>query len=89
MEIIDIICSSNSIQKANKMINLTPSYNNELLNNLAQLTIERFMSNYVDYQWPEIENLKLYVERDVKVQNLVDESPICWMLLFFIANSKS
>ena len=66
MELIEIIClaASNMPQaKIMKILNTNLSYNIDLLNNLAQLAVEKLNVSYIDYQWPEIENFKLYIER--------------------------
>jgi hypothetical protein len=66
MELIEIMClaAPNMPQaKIIKIINTNLAYNIDLLNNLAQLAVEKLNVSYIDYQWPEIENFKLYIER--------------------------
>ena len=62
MEIVDIVCLNAHI-KGTKIINTNLNYNIDLLNSLAQLTVEKFNLTYIDFQWPDVENFKLYIER--------------------------
>lgn len=68
MEIIDLICSSPASTisqggRSTKIINTNLNYNLDLLNSLALLIVEKLNLSYIDYQWPDIENFKLYIER--------------------------
>lgn len=89
MEIVDIICVGGGVKiKSTKIINTKQNYNPDLINNLAQLILEKFNLSYIDNHWPDVENFRLYIERDVKIQSIVEESPVCWMLLNFVAQNQ-
>jgi len=71
--------------------------------NLADLVVQRIFleHHYIDYQWPnstgndndenienEVETIKLFIERDVYVQNMIENPKnriIIWTLLDFLA----
>ena len=74
----------------------------EQMSNLADLIVQRIFleHHYIDYQWPtnlnesednfegEMESIKLFIERDVYVQNIIENpksNKIIWSVLEFLA----
>ncbi len=58
IEILEIICCT-SLDKFQNVYVL----NGEAIANLAQLMVEHVLTLYIDNQWPEVDNLRLFVER--------------------------
>ena len=77
----------------------------EQMCNLADLVVQHVLleQHFVDYQWPtsanendenyepDVEAMRLFIERDVSVQNFIDSpknNKVIWMILEFLTLSK-
>ncbi|CAF0791809.1 unnamed protein product [Brachionus calyciflorus] len=88
------------------MVSESEAKTRDIKSNLAQLLVQKVLldTHFVDYQWPgssseelddnfdnEIEALKLFIERDMSVQNTFEnrvDNQIVWLLLEFIADDE-
>ena len=58
LEIFEIMCCTS----LNKCQNVSV-YSGEAISNLAQLMVEYLLTQYIDYQWPDVDSIKVYIER--------------------------